>query len=135
MTVSGSITDVKLEQPANVKILISLVLPDMFTLFKLLQWEKTSFPNDEMFPRILSDVRLAHVLNAFDPIDVTLSGMINDVNPLCSNADCPINETLFGIDTEVNELMKQKAQFPIDAAPSLMTTLVIDEFHTFHGTG
>lgn len=67
-------------------------------------------------------------MKASSPIDVTLLGIVIDVNPeQLEKAEYPIDVTLFGISIDVKPEQSWKAKKPIDVTPDSIITLVIED--------
>ena len=92
---------------------------------RFLQPSKALFPIDVMFDDVMFTVfKLVHPLNVLSLIEVTLDGIVMDVNDEhFENANDPIDLTEDGMVIDVRFLHSQKAFIPIDAIFDVMFTV------------
>jgi hypothetical protein len=100
--------------PENVELPSSVtVIAFIFAEVNAVQPENTLFPKVETTPGIVIDVRLAHDLNAYSPIDTTDEGIVIALNKLLLNAYWPMVVTVVGRTIGVATVLSANAYAPI----------------------
>ena len=141
VTLEGIVTEVKPEQPENAEVFIEVAPSGIITVLRL-SFDiplgnhaavkvvgatplNALLPMEVTLEGIVTEVNPLQPLNAESPIVVTLEGIITVVKPeQPENAESPIVVTLEGIVTEVKLEQLENAPPPISATPSGIVTEV-----------